>query len=120
VPLYEYQCSSCGHRFEKIRKFSDGPYRKCPKCGKLKAEQMLSAPAAHFKGEGWYVTDYQRKGSSQGSSDSGGKVESSASSDSKDAKSESKSESKPETKSESKSESKSDSSSKSKSESRKS
>ena len=63
VPLYEYQCTKCKHRFEKIERM-DAPHRqKCPKC-KARAEQLLSAPAIQFKGGGWYVTDYGRKTSS--------------------------------------------------------
>ncbi len=62
MPLYEYQCKKCKHRFEKIQKFSDKPVKKCPECGGP-VEQLLSAPAAHFKGSGFYVTDYGRKGS---------------------------------------------------------
>ena len=60
MPLYEYQCAKCGHRFERIKKFSDPPEKKCPECGG-KVEQLLSAPAVQFKGSGWYVTDYARK-----------------------------------------------------------
>ena len=63
MPLYEYQCKKCGHRFEKILKFSDKPIKKCPECGGP-VEQLLSAPAVQFKGSGWYVTDYAKKGSS--------------------------------------------------------
>lgn len=62
MPLYEYQCKKCGHRFERIQKFSDAMVKKCPDCGG-KVEQMISAPAVQFKGAGWYVTDYARKGS---------------------------------------------------------
>jgi len=73
MPLYEYQCKKCGHRFEKIQKFSDKMVKKCPDCGGV-VEQMISAPAVQFKGSGWYVTDYARKSSSPGSSgDSGSK-----------------------------------------------
>jgi len=77
MPLYEYQCKKCGHRFEKIQKFSDKPVKKCPNCGGP-VEQLLSAPAVQFKGSGWYVTDYARKpsagsSSSASSSDSGSK-----------------------------------------------
>ena len=74
MPLYEYECKKCGHRFEKIQKFSDKMVTKCPECGG-KVEQMISAPAVQFKGTGWYVTDYAKKGSSAGSSssDSGSK-----------------------------------------------
>ena len=70
MPLYEYQCTACAHRFERIVKFSDAPVTTCPKCGKETAEQMISAPAVQFKGSGWYVTDYARKGSGQASSSS--------------------------------------------------
>src|SRR6478672_3937411 len=73
MPLYEYQCKKCGHRFEKIQKFSDKMVKKCPDCGGP-VEQMISAPAVQFKGSGWYVTDYAKKSSSPGSSgDSGSK-----------------------------------------------
>jgi len=62
MPLYEYECQKCGHRFEKIQKFSDAMVKKCPDCGG-KVEQMISAPAVQFKGSGWYVTDYAKKSS---------------------------------------------------------
>lgn len=60
MPLYEYQCKKCKHRFERIRKFSDPPIKKCPECGGS-VEQLLHAPAVQFKGTGWYVTDYAGK-----------------------------------------------------------
>lgn len=63
MPLYEYQCEKCGHRFEKIQKFSDKPVKKCPECGG-KVQQVISAPAVQFKGSGWYVTDYAKKSGS--------------------------------------------------------
>lgn len=71
MPLYEYQCKKCHHRFEKIQKFSDKPMKKCPDCGGP-VEQLLSAPAVQFKGSGWYVTDYAKKGSTTASSSSEG------------------------------------------------
>lgn len=77
MPLYEYQCKKCGHRFEKIQKFSDKPMKKCPDCGGP-VEQTISAPAVQFKGSGWYVTDYAKKSHVPSSSDS--------SKDSKDSK----------------------------------
>jgi putative FmdB family regulatory protein len=89
MPLYEYQCRKCGHRFERIQRFSDPLVKKCPECGG-KVEQLLSAPAVQFKGSGWYVTDYAKKaaGGSASSSDSDKKSDSgkSNSSDSKDGK----------------------------------
>jgi putative FmdB family regulatory protein len=82
VPLYEYQCKKCKHRFEKIQKFSDPHVKKCPECGGP-VEQLLSVPAVQFKGTGWYVTDYARK---SGPSDSGASTNSTASSSSESAK----------------------------------
>ena len=67
MPLYEYQCQKCGHRFERIQRFSDAMVKKCPDCGG-KVEQLISAPAVQFKGSGWYVTDYAKKGSAGSSS----------------------------------------------------
>jgi putative FmdB family regulatory protein len=72
MPLYEYECKKCGHRFEKIQKFSDRMVKKCPDCGGV-VEQMISAPAVQFKGSGWYVTDYPKKSSAPASSDGSGK-----------------------------------------------
>ncbi len=60
MPLYEYECVKDG-RFELIRKFSDPPVEACPTCGQP-VEKLLSSPAIQFKGSGWYVTDYARKG----------------------------------------------------------
>jgi putative FmdB family regulatory protein len=61
VPLYEYQCKKCKHKFEKIQKFSDRPLKKCPQCGGP-VEMVQHAPNVQFKGSGWYVTDYGGKG----------------------------------------------------------
>jgi putative FmdB family regulatory protein len=60
MPLYEYQCDECGHRFERIQKFSDPPASECPRCGG-RVQKQVSSPAFQFKGSGWYVTDYARK-----------------------------------------------------------
>jgi putative FmdB family regulatory protein len=79
VPLYEYQCKSCHTLTERIQKFSDPPLTVCPHCGG-ELEQLLSAPAVQFKGAGWYVTDYARKGS-RGSGRGLGPGEGKASSD---------------------------------------
>ena len=79
MPLYEYQCKKCKHKFEKIQKFSDSPIRKCPECGGP-VEKLLHAPAVQFKGTGWYVTDYGGKDKSEKS-----KAESSSSSEKKES-----------------------------------
>jgi putative FmdB family regulatory protein len=80
MPLYEYQCTKCKHRFEKIQKFSDPDIKKCPECGG-KVEKLLSAPAVQFKGSGWYVTDYANKGKSSAKSSSSDDGASSSSSE---------------------------------------
>jgi putative FmdB family regulatory protein len=64
MPLYEYKCEACGHRFEVIQKYSDAPIAVCPSCGQGPVEKLLSSPAIQFKGTGWYITDYARKGQS--------------------------------------------------------
>src|SRR5262245_57506130 len=60
MPLYEYQCEKCAHRFEVIQKFSDAPIDVCPKCGGP-VVKLLSSPAIQFEGSGCYITDYARK-----------------------------------------------------------
>jgi len=86
MPLHEYECKKCGHRFERIQKFSDPPVKKCPECGG-KVEQLLSAPAVQFKGSGWYVTDYAKRSGPSSASDSGDKSESAKdSAETKDSK----------------------------------
>ena len=61
MPLYEYQCEACAHRFEQIRRFSDPPLTTCPECEGT-VRKLVSSPAIQFKGSGWYVTDYARQG----------------------------------------------------------
>ena len=95
MPLYEYQCDACAHRFEVIQKYSDPPIEVCPKCGSA-VSKLLSSPAIQFKGSGFYLTDYGRSGKSDSSNVSAGKNESGGSS------SESKAESKTESKSDAK------------------
>src|SRR4051794_34981930 len=60
MPLYEYECDACGHKFEKIQKFSDPIESKCPKCGGP-VHKLMSSPAIQFKGSGFYITDYAKK-----------------------------------------------------------
>jgi putative FmdB family regulatory protein len=74
MPLYEYQCETCQHRFEKIQKFSDPPPDACPKCAGP-VRKLFSSPAIQFKGTGWYITDYAKKSSDGGQSDSSDKKE---------------------------------------------
>ncbi len=57
MPLYEYECFLCGHRFERIRRVADALSVNCPEC-QGKVRRLLTAPALQFKGSGWYVTEY--------------------------------------------------------------
>jgi putative FmdB family regulatory protein len=75
MPIYEYRCLDCGKTFEAIQKFSDEPYTTCgqstvdcDKGGSGNVERLLGSPAFHFKGSGFYITDYNKSASSQGSS----------------------------------------------------
>ena len=77
MPLYEYECQQCNHRFEKIQSFSAEPETACPKCGGT-IEKLLSAPAFQFKGAGWYVSDYSAKGAAARKAESGDSASSSA------------------------------------------
>ena len=86
MPMYEYECLSCGKRTERLQRFDDAPLATCPACGG-EVKKLISAPAVQFKGSGWYVTDYA-KGSSAGSrSEPAGSKESKESKDSGDSKS---------------------------------
>lgn len=62
MPIYEYECEACGHRFELIQKFSDPSSDVCPTCGEHKVHKRPSSPAIQFKGSGFYINDYARKG----------------------------------------------------------
>ena len=64
MPLYEYECEACNQRFEVIQKYSDPSPDACEKCGKGPVRRLMSSPAIQFKGSGFYITDYPKKGNS--------------------------------------------------------
>lgn len=100
MPIYEYECESCGHRFDVMQRISAEPVKACERCGR-RVHRLFSPPAIIFKGSGFYCTDYGRS-SSRPSGEP-------RNSDSKaDGKPDAKPESKPESKSDGKSESRSD------------
>jgi putative FmdB family regulatory protein len=70
MPIYEYRCPDCGHQFENMQKFSDPPVTVCPSCGAENVKKLISAPAFHLKGGGWYKDHYGLK--SGGGDTSGG------------------------------------------------
>ena len=62
MPTYEYECEACGHKFEKMQKFSDRPLATCPECRKRRLRRLIGTGGGIiFKGSGFYETDYKRK-----------------------------------------------------------
>jgi putative FmdB family regulatory protein len=59
MPIYEYQCSVCGHRLEIIQRFTDAPLKDCPDCGESKLKKLVSAAGFRLGGKGWYETDFK-------------------------------------------------------------
>ena len=80
MPLYEYECDACGHRFEKIQKFSDPLEDTCPKCGGH-VHKLMSSPAIQFKGSGFYITDYPKGDKGSAPKSDGGKSDKDAKAD---------------------------------------
>ena len=81
MPIYEYQCQSCGHEYEALQKISDAPLTDCPECKQPKLAKKISAVGFRLKGGGWYETDFKSGGkknvageaaASCGASNSGG------------------------------------------------
>jgi putative FmdB family regulatory protein len=96
MPIYEYKCEN-GHVFEVIQKITDESLTKCEECG-APAARVLYSPAVHFKGSGFYNTDYGKKksgGNGGSSSESSSESKGSDSGSSDSGKGDSKSESKP-------------------------
>lgn len=77
MPLYEYKCEKCGDIFEVMQKFSDEPVTVHEKCGG-NVERLISAPSFHFKGSGFYITDYGKGGGKPADNGSSQKSDSSA------------------------------------------
>ena len=65
MPIYEYQCTKCGDKFEALQKMSDAPIKKCKKC-KGKVDRLISHSGFVLKGSGWYVTDYPSESRKKG------------------------------------------------------
>src|SRR3954469_25636026 len=80
MPMYEYECDACSHRFEKIQKFSDPLEDTCPKCGGH-VHKLMSSPAIQFKGSGFYITDYPKGDKGSAPKSDGGKSDKAAKAD---------------------------------------
>lgn len=61
MPIYEYQCTACGHKLEAFQKISEDPLRECPQCHETALKKCVTAAAFQLKGSGWYVTDFRDK-----------------------------------------------------------
>ena len=87
MPIYEYQCEDCGHKFEVLQKISDATLTDCPTCKQPRLRKMVTAAAFRLKGGGWYETDFKDKKSQKNivgteSTASAGKTEGGGSTDS--------------------------------------
>ena len=113
MPIYELACKECGNQYERIVSFSSTVLPACPTCGSVEVMRLLSKPAIHFKGSGWYITDSKKedekkkaaaqKADSNGTESEKSAEESTEESAEKATESEAKSETKSETKAEAKS-----------------
>jgi putative FmdB family regulatory protein len=62
MPIYEFECGSCGHRFDRLQKLSDTDPVVCPACDAPHLRRMVSAPSFRLAGGGWYETDFKKDG----------------------------------------------------------
>lgn len=62
MPIYEYRCNACDHKFEALQKFSDAPLITCPACANDALVKLVSAAGFQLKGSGWYQTDFKSSG----------------------------------------------------------
>lgn len=71
MPIYEFQCQSCGHEEEVLQKFSDAPLTVCPACSKPEMIKKVSAAAFRLSGGGWYETDFKSSDKKKNLTESG-------------------------------------------------
>ncbi|MHA6205327.1 FmdB family zinc ribbon protein [Dyella soli] len=62
MPIYEFECGGCGHRFDRLQKMSDPDPSNCPACAEEQVKRRLSAPGFRLAGNGWYETDFKKDG----------------------------------------------------------
>lgn len=70
MPIYEYACTGCGHRFEKKQSFNDQPLAECPECA-AQVQRVLHPAGIIFKGSGWYITDSRASSGVAGAGENG-------------------------------------------------
>ena len=62
MPIYAFECTSCGHQFDRLQKLSDADPSACPQCGAEQVRRQLTAPSFRLSGGGWYETDFKKDG----------------------------------------------------------
>jgi len=62
MPIYGFECASCGHQFDRLQKLSDPDPELCPECGAPQVRRQLTAPTFRLAGGGWYETDFKKDG----------------------------------------------------------
>src|ERR1700761_9184479 len=85
MPIYEFECSTCGNRFDRLQKLSDPDPETCPECGKPTVKRRVTAPSFRLAGSGWYETDFKKDGDKKRNLAEGAKSSESSSGDSKPA-----------------------------------
>ena len=99
MPIYAFECSHCGHRFDRLQKLSDADPTDCPSCGQPGVRRQLTAPSFRRAGAGWYETDFKKDGDKKRNLAEGGNGKPDSTPEPKpDSKPEPKPESKPESK----------------------
>lgn len=95
MPIYAFECTSCGHSFDRLQRLADPDPTECPECAKATVRRQLTAPSFRLAGSGWYETDFKKDGDRKrnlAKSDDGAPASTGSKSE---AKSEAKTESKP-------------------------
>lgn len=97
MPIYAFECTECGHAFDRLQKLSDPDPESCPECGRAGVKRQITAPAFRLSGSGWYETDFKKDGDKKRNLTGGGDSGSSSTSASPDAGASKPAESKPAT-----------------------
>ena len=90
MPIYAFECSACGHAFDRLQKLSDADPTDCPECGQAQVRRQVTAPSFRLAGSGWYETDFKKDGDKKRNLADGGDKPASKPEAKSDAKSDSK------------------------------